>query len=117
VLFAGGAGALVLAGLHAGLDDGRASPLSVRISEPLVALGRNAMLLFVVSGLVAKTLVLATVSDGRGGQTSLQARLYEAIFAPLATPKLASLIYAVTCLALLYALLSALHKRRWYWSV
>ena len=68
------------------LDDGRASPAALAITEPLVALGRNALLLFVLSGLVAKTMLLVTVSDGAGGRHSLQHAIYQTVFAPLASP-------------------------------
>jgi predicted acyltransferase len=116
VLFTAGTAALVLAPLHAWLDDGRATPAAARIAEPFVALGRNALLLFVLSGLVAKGLMLATVADGSGGRTSVQQAIYRVAFAPLAPPKVASLLFALTTLAALYALLAWLHRRRWYWS-
>ena len=116
VLFAGGAGGLLLAGLHHVLDDGRASPAAARVSEPLVALGRNALLLFVLSGVIGRVLNLATVSAGAGPPIPLQQAIYRSVFAPLAAPRNASLLYALTCLALLYALLAWLHRRRWYWS-
>jgi predicted acyltransferase len=115
VLLAAGTAALVLAPLHAWLDDGRASPAAARIAEPFVALGRNALLLFVLSGLAAKAMMLATVADG-GGRIPVQQAIYRNAFAPLAPPKMASLLFALTTLAALYALLAWLHRRRWYWS-
>jgi predicted acyltransferase len=112
VLFTGGAAAGALAACYAWVD---ASPTegSRRASEPFVALGRNALLLFVVSGLVAKTLIYLKWPDP--GQ-SLGAWLYAAAFAPLAPPKIASLAFAVTHLTALWALLWVLHRRRWYWT-
>ena len=112
----GGAAAVVLAVLHRALDGGRASPRAVAVSEPLVALGRNALLLFVLSGLVGRLLILVQAGDGAGGRVSLQQAIYHAVFVPLAAPRVASLLYALTCLMLLYALLAWLHRRRWYWS-
>ena len=116
VLFTGGAALVVLGALHQALDDGRASPAALAVTEPLVALGRNALLLFVISGLVAKTMLLVTVSDGAGGRHSVQHAIYQTVFAPLASPINASLLYALTCLALLYVLLAWLHRHRWYWT-
>ena len=116
VLFTGGAAAIVLAGLHRALDGGRASRRVVAVSEPLVALGRNALLLFVLSGLVGRLLILVQAGDGAGGRGSLQQAIYRTVFVPLAAPRVASLLYALTCLMLLYALLAWLHRRRWYWS-
>jgi len=115
-LFTGGAAALTLGVLHMRLDDGRPPAWLMRVSEPLVAMGRNALLLFVLSGLIAKTLIVINVGTG-ADETSLQYRMYGTMFAPLAAPKMASLLFAVANLAVLYALLAGLHRRRWYWSV
>ena len=115
-LFTGGAAAVALGVLHQWLDDGRSSAWRDRVSEPLVALGRNALLLFVLSGLVARSLNVITVGAGAGAM-SLQHWIYMRAFAPLAAPKLASLLFALANLAVLYALLAWLHRRRWYWSV
>lgn len=112
-LFAAGTAAVLLGLLTRRLDDGRSSPAVDRISEPLVALGRNALLLFVVSGLVAKTLMLWKVEGG----VSAQQWIYQHAFAPLAAPRVTSLAYALANLVALYALLAWWHRRRWYWSV
>jgi predicted acyltransferase len=115
-LFTGGTAALALGVLHLRLDDGRASPLLLRITEPLVALGRNALLLFVLSGLVAKSLLRLTTGTG-AATVSWQQWIHTTVFAPLAAAKVASLLHAVALLAVLYLLLAWLHRRRWYWSV
>lgn len=117
VAFTAGAGALILAVLHRYLDDGRASSWRLGLSEPFVALGRNALLLFVLSGLIAKTMALVKVEDAGGTAVSLQQGIYRAVFAPLAAPRAASLLFAVANLAAFSLLLAALHRRRWYWSV
>ncbi len=114
-LFTGGTATIALGVLHLRLDDGRASPSVVHVSEPLVALGRNALLLFVLSGLTAKSLLLLTVGSGPAA-LSWQRWIYTTVFVPLAPPRAASLLYAVTTLAVLYALLAWLHRKRWYWS-
>lgn len=113
-LFTAGTAAVGLAVLHHFLDDRRASPWALRLSEPLVAMGRNALLLFVVSGLVAKTLILWPVEAG-GVRLSAQQWIYTRMFQPLAAPKVASLAYALANLGLLYVLLAWLHRRQWYW--
>jgi predicted acyltransferase len=116
-LFTAGAAAMALALLHRRLDDGRSSPWLDRVTEPFVALGRNALLLFVVSGLGARVFGLLKVTGADGAAMSLQRWIYETAFVPVALPKNASLLYAVANLAVLYALLAYLHRRRWYWSV
>lgn len=115
-LFTGGTAALGLGVLHQRLDDGRAPAWLIGATEPFVALGRNALLLFVVSGLVAKTVILWPVGSGAATMPAQQ-WIYTTWFAPLAPPKVASLLYALTNLAALYTLLAWLHRKRWYWSV
>jgi predicted acyltransferase len=116
-LFTAGGAAVALGILHLRLDDGRSSPALDRLTEPFVALGRNAILLFVLSGLVARSLGLLQVPDDAGGTMSLQRWAYVRMFHPLAAPKIASLAYALANLMVLYVLLAWLHRRRWYWRV
>ena len=112
VLFTGGIAAAALAACYAWVD---AVPTerSRRWSEPLVALGRNALLLFVVSGLVGKTLIYLKWPDPI---QPLGSWLYAMAFAPLAPPKVASLAFAIAHLVALWALLLALHRRRLYFA-
>ena len=113
VLFTGGLAAALLAACH-WLLDLRASGIVTRLSEPFVVLGRNAILLFVVSGLLAKTLIYVKWPDA---STSLGRWIYTTAFLPLSSPRNASLLFALANLALLYALLAYLHRRRVYLSV
>jgi predicted acyltransferase len=113
VLFTGGLAAVTLAACH-WLLDLQSYPLANRVAEPFVVLGRNAILLFVVSGLFAKTLIYLKWPDPA---MSLGRWIYLSAFVPIASPRNASLLFAVANLALLYALLVYLHRRRIYLSV
>ena len=113
VLFTGGVAAALLAVCY-WLCDVRQSPTVTAITEPMVALGRNAILLFVLSGLIAKTLIAVKWPDS---SLSLGAWIYRTAFVPLAPPQVASLLYAVANLAVLFALLAWLHRRRIYLTV
>ncbi len=113
VLFTGGLAAACLAVCY-WLCDARESPLTSRMTEPFVALGRNAILLFLLSGLLAKTLIYSEVA---GPELSLGGWIYASVFLPIAAPYVASLAYALANLALLYALLAYLHRRRLYLTV
>jgi predicted acyltransferase len=102
VALSGGAAALVLAAcLYA---------IEVRgwrkWAQPFVVLGRNAITLFVVSGLIGKLLIIL----------NLQGAVFDRGFAWMAPPKLASLLYALAFLALMYALCHALYRRRIFLS-
>jgi predicted acyltransferase len=113
VLFTGGLASASLA-LCYWLCDIRPSPITNRLTEPFVALGRNAILLFVLSGLLAKTLIYLKWPDP---ERSLGSWIHTSAFMPMAPPHLASLFYAIANLVLLYALLAYLHRRRWYLTV
>lgn len=113
VLVTSGLAGVMLALLHAALDRDEPS----RIAAPFVILGRNALLLFVVSGFIAKTLGLIRVDNGQGGTLALGRWIYVSWFAPFAAPKNASLLFACANLAVLFILLWGLHRRRWYFRV
>jgi predicted acyltransferase len=81
-------------------------------TKPFVILGSNAIALFVVSGLVAKTLALVPVGAADGSGVSLGRYAYLHYFEPLASPKNASLLYAVANLVVLFALLAWMYRRR-----
>ena len=113
VLFTGGLAAACLAVCY-WLCDARESDVVQRITEPFVALGRNAILLFVLSGLLAKTLIYLKWPDPA---LSLGGWIYMTVFLPLGRPYVASLFYAITNLGVLYFLLAVLHRRRIYLTV
>ena len=112
VLFTGGFAALMLAACSWWCDEST-SGWRLRTTEPFIALGRNAILLFVLSGLIGR--LLGVVMIDSAARVSTKTWIYTNAFVPLASPKNASLLFALTNLALLYALLAWLHRRRWYW--
>lgn len=112
-LFTAGLAAAALAVCHWVIDV-RAGGNWRGATEPFVALGRNAILLFVLSGLVAKTLIYVKWPDP---SLSLGGWIYASAFQPLAPPHVASLLYAAANLLVLYLLLAALHRRRIYLTV
>ena len=105
VLFTSGLAAVALAACLA------IEPHARRLFQPFVVLGMNALALFVISGLLVKTLVLVRV-DVAGQSSTLYRWLYVTLFAPLASPKASSLLFACVALALLYLLLALMHRRR-----
>ena len=113
VLFTSGLAAVLLGSLHWALDIRGYR----RFTRPLVVLGVNALTLFVVSALVVKTMALISVTEEAGNRLALSRWLYLTAFAPYASPKTASLLYALANLAVLYALLEWLYRRRWWLRV
>lgn len=112
-LFTAGLAAAVLAVCYWMLDAVPAERWRA-FSEPFVALGRNAILLFVLSGLIAKIFIYL---EWPNPDLSLGRWLYLTAFAPLAPPHVASLLFALANLLMLYALLAYLHRRRIYLTV
>jgi predicted acyltransferase len=83
-------------------------------SRPFVVYGRNAILVFVASGLVAKTLALIKVAGPDGVSLSLQAWLHRTLLASWLPPHPASLAWAVANVLFWYAVLRELDRRRIY---
>jgi predicted acyltransferase len=113
VLFTSGLAALLLAGLHWAIDLRGYR----RFTHPFVVLGVNALTLFLASGFLVKTMSLITVAGAEGTRISLSRWLYVTAFEPFAAPKTASLLFALANLAVLYALLHWMHRRRWWLRV
>jgi predicted acyltransferase len=108
VWFTGGVAAITLALCYA-LIDIRGWR---RWAWPFVVLGLNAITLFVVSGLLAKTLVFIKVAAASGQQMSLQKAIYGDWFVPLASACNASLLYALANLVLLWVVLYAMYRKQ-----
>jgi predicted acyltransferase len=82
-----------------------------------VVYGRNAIAVFVGSGLLARILYFIKW-DGPGGKAvSLQERIYDALFVPWASSIHASLAYALATIAFWYVVLLAMDRRGIYLKV
>ena len=74
-------------------------------------------MLFVVSGLLVKTLLFFKVTGADGTVISVNRWLYVNWFEPFASPKNASLLFAFANLLVLYGLLEVLYRKRWFLRV
>jgi len=83
------------------LIDGRGYQRMVR---PLVIMGMNAIVVYLASEMVEETLSLLGWRE----------RLYEAVFAPLASPYNASLLYAVVYTLAMYGIAYGMYRRGWF---
>src|SRR4029453_16064942 len=84
VLFTGGLAAISLALCSVWCDD-TATGWRLRTSEPFVALGRNAIGLFVLSGLFGRSIGVAMVDPV--ARVSVKTWIYSNAFEPFASPK------------------------------
>jgi predicted acyltransferase len=81
-------------------------------TKPFVILGTNAITLFALSALMVKTMALIKVAGPEGTPISISRYAYLHFFVPLASPKNASLLYAVVNLAILFGVLAWMYRRR-----
>lgn len=82
-----------------------------RWTRPFVVYGVNAITVFVMSGLLAKSLLLFKLPQPDGTEASLQSVIFQTVFAPLGSPKAASLLYALTWVLGWYAVLYGMYRR------
>ena len=82
-----------------------------RWAQPFVVYGVNAITVYVLSGVLARTLGLIQVSGPDGGTVSLQSALFQNVFAPLGPPEFASLLYALTWVAGWYLVLLWMYRK------
>lgn len=111
VLFTGGIALSCLALFMLLMD--RADKPPPPWTRPLEALGRNAIIVFVGSGLLAKTLLLFPGP----GEASAHAWIYSGLFAPALGPLLGSLAFALGHVALWTGVAVILDRRRIYLKV
>jgi predicted acyltransferase len=79
--------------------------------------GTNPLLVFVLSGLLAKTMGLIRLTDSAGKVVSLQAWVYRGAFSWIADPTLRSHAFALVTVALWWAVLRAFEKRGLFWKL
>lgn len=87
-----------------------------RWCRPFVIYGRNAILVFVASGLLAKTLALIKVNGTEGVAVSLQAWLHRTLLASWLPPFPASLAWAVATVLFWFVVLRELDRRQLYFK-
>ena len=87
-----------------------------KLARPMVIFGMNAIALYMISEGLAELLDAVRV-NAAGGAISLQAYIYRAWFAPLASPPNASLLYSLAFVAVVYAAAYGLYRRGWFLRV
>ncbi len=86
-------------------------------AKPFVIFGVNPLVLFVGSGLMAKTLIIIKVIREDGTKISLQKWIFDTIFLPFASPINASLLYAISFILLWLFLMWLLYRKGIYIKV
>jgi predicted acyltransferase len=107
-LFMGGLDFVIFAGF-AWLIDGRGYQ---RFARPLAIMGMNAIAVYLASELVEEA--LSMIHMGGRASPHVHEWIYQALFAPLASPRNASLAYAICYVLLMYAIAYGMYKKRWF---
>ncbi len=86
-------------------------------AKPFLPFGMNPIVAFVGSGLMARCIYTICKVEWDGTVVPVQTMLFERFFAPLLTPKDASLLFAATFVVTWFAILSVFHRKRWFLKV
>ncbi len=78
-----------------------------RYVRPLVIMGMNAIAVYMASEL----------GDVFLGATGWHNAIYRTVFAPVASPANASLLYAIAYVLLMYLIAYGMYRRKWFWRV
>lgn len=79
-------------------------------TKPLEIYGMNALAAYILAGFLARILSMVKL----GGGESLRNVLYGNLFAPLASPQSASLLYAIAFDLAIFAIAWLMYRRRWF---
>ena len=83
-------------------------------SRPLAIYGMNAITVYVLAGLLSKLSAFTKVASVDGAEISAGKWAYEHIYAPLASPVNASLLFALTYVAILYGVSWFMYRMKWF---
>ncbi len=83
-------------------------------TRPLAIYGMNAIAVYVLAGMLARTVGSIEVAGGTGPAITLKEYIFQAVFAPLASPVNASLLYAFCFVLILYAVAWFMYWRKWF---
>jgi predicted acyltransferase len=86
-------------------------------ATPLLIYGMNAITVFVLAGLVARLFSLIKIPLGDGTSISLKGFLYQNLFAAIASPVNASLLYALFFIFLMFIVAWVMWRKRWFVKV
>ncbi|MDR2293567.1 MAG: hypothetical protein LBE11_08865 [Prevotellaceae bacterium] len=111
VLYAGGLAMVVLAFFIWFMD---VKQYSQKYFRPFIAFGSNPLFLFVMSGVIVKTMSFPCFNIGG---MPFQSHIYASIYKGIVDPAFGSLLYAVTFVAVLWIIADILYRKKIYIKV
>ena len=110
VLFTGGMACQALAACYWVVDgQGRG-----RWMRPFEVFGTNALFAFVVSGILARLLMLWSLPGADGAPADAKQVFFDRALSPLAGPFNGSLLFALLSVGVMFVLTAFLYERRWF---
>lgn len=85
-----------------------------RWATPFVIYGMNAIVLFVLAGLVGRLLTLIKWTGADGAAVTLKGWLYQTLFTPYLSPLNASLAFALSFVAVFFGIGWAMWRKKWF---
>jgi len=85
-----------------------------RWATPCVIYGMNAIVMFVLAGVVGRLLILIAWTGADGSTITLKGFIYQNCFAPLASPINASLLFAIAFVLAFFVVAWAMWRKRWF---
>jgi predicted acyltransferase len=86
-------------------------------ATPFVIYGMNAITVFVLAGVVGRTLGLIKVAMPDGSELALQPYIFQTYFLPIASPINASLLYAICFILVMFLVVWIMWWRKWFVKV
>jgi predicted acyltransferase len=114
VLFTAGLACLALAGCSWLLDRREQAP---RWATPFVVFGMNPIAAYVGAELFARLMYSVIQVRTARGVVPIEVAIYRDIYAPMASPKAASLAFALTVVLFWYVVLDVMYRRRVFFKV
>jgi predicted acyltransferase len=88
-----------------------------KAATPFVIFGKNALAAYLFSELLSKTIRAVEVSRGEGKKSTLKRYIFDTVYAPLASGKRASLIFAASFVCLTFLVVWTMWRKRWFLRV
>lgn len=90
-------------------------------AHPFVVYGMNAIFIFVLSGVVGRTMALwkfnIQLSDGTFADVSMKSIITQNLFDPYFSPLNASMMHAIVWISVMYLIVWMMYKRKWFVKV
>jgi predicted acyltransferase len=86
-------------------------------ATPFVIYGMNAITVFVLSGVVARTMALIRWTGEDGTKWDVKSAIYQKVFVPIASPVNASLLWAIAFISVMFLVVWFMWKKKWFLKV